>query len=168
MPYPGITAEDWYIDIMTANLVNEARRSQFQVFVLPNLYGDIITDEAAQIQGGVGTAGSANVGFFITRLMLLFGQFNYGRRGILALSHKRLFTIASLARLMRYAGYRVVRKRIMAAPYPRALGNNLLSRGLMAVNRLLAKVLPGLFAYQVLLEVRHTPSTESVLRRAQR
>ncbi len=60
--YPDITAEDWYIDIMTANLVNEARRSQFQVFVLPNLYGDIITDEAAQIQGGVGTAGSANVG----------------------------------------------------------------------------------------------------------
>ena len=60
--YPGITAEDWYIEIMTANLVNEARRSQFQVFVLPNLYGDIITDEAAQIQGGVGTAGSANIG----------------------------------------------------------------------------------------------------------
>ncbi len=60
--YPGITAEDWYIDIMTANLVNEARRSQFQVFVLPILYGDIITDEAAQIQGGVGTAGSANIG----------------------------------------------------------------------------------------------------------
>ncbi len=60
--YPGITAEDWYIDIMTANLVNEAIRSRFQVFVLPNLYGDIITDEAAQIQGGVGTAGSANIG----------------------------------------------------------------------------------------------------------
>lgn len=60
--YPGIEAEDWYIDIMTANLVNEAIRSRFQVFVLPNLYGDIITDEAAQIQGGVGTAGSANIG----------------------------------------------------------------------------------------------------------
>ncbi len=60
--YPEITAEDWYIDIMTANLVNEAVRSRFQVFLLPNLYGDIITDEAAQIQGGVGTAGSANLG----------------------------------------------------------------------------------------------------------
>lgn len=60
--YPEITAEDWYIDIMTANLVNEAVRSRFQVFLLPNLYGDIITDEAAQIQGGVGTAGSANIG----------------------------------------------------------------------------------------------------------
>ena len=60
--YPDITADDWYIDIMTANLVNPAIRSGFQVFVLPNLYGDIITDEAAQIQGGVGSAGSANLG----------------------------------------------------------------------------------------------------------
>ena len=60
--YPGIEAEDWYIDIMTANLVNPAIRNRFEVFLLPNLYGDIITDEAAQIQGGVGTAGSANIG----------------------------------------------------------------------------------------------------------
>lgn len=60
--YPGIEAEDWYIDIMTANLVNKAIRNRFQVFVMPNLYGDIITDEAAEIQGGVGTAGSANIG----------------------------------------------------------------------------------------------------------
>ena len=60
--YPEIDVEDWYIDIMAANLVNESIRSKFKVFVLPNLYGDIITDEAAQIQGGVGTAGSANMG----------------------------------------------------------------------------------------------------------
>ena len=60
--YPEIECDDWYIDIMTANLVNPAVRSRFQVFLLPNLYGDIITDEAAQIQGGVGTAGSANLG----------------------------------------------------------------------------------------------------------
>lgn len=60
--YPEITAEEWYIDIMTANLVNKNIRNKFQVFVMPNLYGDIITDEAAQIQGGVGTAGSANIG----------------------------------------------------------------------------------------------------------
>ncbi|MBI4311115.1 MAG: isocitrate/isopropylmalate dehydrogenase family protein [Chloroflexi bacterium] len=60
--YPGITWDGWYIDIMTAMLINEARRHEFQVMALPNLYGDIITDEAAQIQGGVGTAGSANIG----------------------------------------------------------------------------------------------------------
>ncbi len=60
--YPGISWDGWYIDIMTAMLINEARRHEFQVFALPNLYGDILTDEAAQIQGGVGTAGSANIG----------------------------------------------------------------------------------------------------------
>ena len=60
--YPEITADDWYIDIMTAKLVDEKRRTDFQVVVLPNLYGDIITDEAAEFQGGVGTAGSANIG----------------------------------------------------------------------------------------------------------
>ena len=60
--YPDITVEDYYIDIMTANLLKDPLRQQFQVVLLPNLYGDIITDEAAQIQGGVGTAGSSNVG----------------------------------------------------------------------------------------------------------
>lgn len=60
--YPDITADDWYIDIMTAKLIDEKRRKDFQVVVLPNLYGDIITDEAAEFQGGVGTAGSANIG----------------------------------------------------------------------------------------------------------
>ena len=60
--YPGIEVDDWYIDIMTAKLVDEKRRRDFQVMVLPNLYGDILTDEAAEFQGGVGTAGSANIG----------------------------------------------------------------------------------------------------------
>jgi isocitrate dehydrogenase (NAD+) len=60
--YPGIEADDWYIDIMTAKLVDQKRRTGFQVMVLPNLYGDILTDEAAEFQGGVGTAGSANIG----------------------------------------------------------------------------------------------------------
>lgn len=60
--YEGIAVDDWYIDIMTAKLVDEKRRRDFQVVVLPNLYGDIITDEAAEFQGGVGTAGSANIG----------------------------------------------------------------------------------------------------------
>lgn len=60
--YPEIAVDDWYIDIMTAKLVDEKRRKDFQVVVLPNLYGDIITDEAAEFQGGVGTAGSANIG----------------------------------------------------------------------------------------------------------
>jgi isocitrate dehydrogenase (NAD+) len=60
--YPGIDLDEWFIDIMAAKLVDSKRRTQFGVVVLPNLYGDIITDEAAELQGGVGTAGSANIG----------------------------------------------------------------------------------------------------------
>ncbi|TXT59838.1 MAG: Isocitrate dehydrogenase [Promethearchaeota archaeon] len=60
--FPEVEWDDWYIDIMAAKLVDPARQSEFRVIVAPNLYGDIVTDEAAQIQGGVGTAGSANIG----------------------------------------------------------------------------------------------------------
>ena len=60
--YPEITTDEWYADIMTAKLVDQKRRRDFQVLRLPNLYGDIISDEAAEFQGGVGTAGCANIG----------------------------------------------------------------------------------------------------------
>lgn len=60
--YPEIITDEWYIDILTAKLIDQKRRRDFKVFILPNLYGDIITDEAAEFQGGVGTAGSANIG----------------------------------------------------------------------------------------------------------
>lgn len=60
--YPEIVTDEWYADIMTAKLVDEKRRRDFQVLLLPNLYGDIISDEAAEFQGGVGTAGCANIG----------------------------------------------------------------------------------------------------------
>ena len=60
--YPEITTDEWYADIMTAKLVDQKRRKDFQVLLLPNLYGDIISDEAAEFQGGVGTAGCANIG----------------------------------------------------------------------------------------------------------
>ena len=60
--YPDIVTDEWFVDITTAKLIDPQRRKDFKVFVLPNLYGDIITDEAAEFQGGVGTAGSANIG----------------------------------------------------------------------------------------------------------
>ena len=60
--YPDVATDDWYVDIMSANLINPRVQKNFNVIIAPNLYGDILTDEAAQIQGGVGTAGSANIG----------------------------------------------------------------------------------------------------------
>ncbi len=60
--YPEILTDEWYADIMTAKLVDKKRRRDFKILLLPNLYGDIISDEAAEMQGGVGTAGCANIG----------------------------------------------------------------------------------------------------------
>ena len=60
--YPEIELDDWYVDIASAKLIDKNSRKDFSVLILPNLYGDILTDEAAQVQGGVKTAGSANIG----------------------------------------------------------------------------------------------------------
>ena len=72
--YPEIEWDDWYVDIMSAKLLDPKRRDQFRVVVLPNLYGDILSDEAAQIQGGVGTAGSANIGYSYAMFEAIHGS----------------------------------------------------------------------------------------------
>ncbi|HEU5231098.1 MAG TPA: NADP-dependent isocitrate dehydrogenase [Ktedonobacteraceae bacterium] len=58
--YPDITNETWIVDIGSAKLADTPEA--FDVVVLPNLYGDILSDVAAQIAGSVGLAGSANIG----------------------------------------------------------------------------------------------------------
>src|SRR5579883_3216269 len=58
--YPDITSETWIVDIGSAKLADTPEA--FDVVVLPNLYGDILSDVAAQIAGSVGLAGSANIG----------------------------------------------------------------------------------------------------------
>ncbi|MBI4213764.1 MAG: isocitrate/isopropylmalate dehydrogenase family protein, partial [Chloroflexi bacterium] len=60
--FPEVQWDDWIVDAMSAKLIDPERRTGFKVIALPNLYGDILTDEAAEFQGGVGTAGSANIG----------------------------------------------------------------------------------------------------------
>jgi hypothetical protein len=109
---------------------------------------------------------TANVGFFINRLMLLIGQFNYGKRGVLDLTHSRLFTFDSFRRLFEQAGFKVVEARGIPGPFPLALGDNPLSRGLLAINRALIRLARGLFAYQVFFRVESLPSLEYLLREA--
>jgi glycosyltransferase involved in cell wall biosynthesis len=109
---------------------------------------------------------SGNVCFFVTRLMMLLGQFNYGRRGILDITHVRLLTVASLRRLLRYAGYEVLDAKYIPAPYPLAIGLGVVSRALLAVNGILARLLPGLFAYQSLYVIRPRPSLHWLLKQA--
>lgn len=109
---------------------------------------------------------SGNVCFFVTRLMMLVGEFNYGRRGILDITHTRLFNGKTLNRLCRYAAYSVIDKRYIPAPYPLAIGLNSLSRGLLWMNAVLARIFPGLFAYQVFLTLQPRPGLDWLLARA--
>lgn len=111
---------------------------------------------------------TANIGFAVTRLMLLLGQFNYGKRGILDLTHTRLFTFASLRRTLDQAGFDVLEVRAIPAPFPLALGDNRLSRALLAFNSFLNRVAPGAFAYQMIVRVKARPTVKTLLQDAHR
>jgi glycosyltransferase involved in cell wall biosynthesis len=104
-----------------------------------------------------------NIAFVIQRLMLLFGQFNYGKAGILDRTHTRLFTFRSFEQLLRDAGMRVRSVRGIPAPFPKALGDNFLGRAALAVNQALIRVSKTLFAYQIFVEAETTPDIAFVL-----
>jgi hypothetical protein len=106
---------------------------------------------------------TANIGFFATRLMLLLGQFNYGKKGILDATHTRLFTFRSIRELFRQCGYKIVDIQGIPAPFPRALGDNFLSRLLVKANQFLIRVSRGLFAYQIFVRAKALPTTNNLL-----
>jgi glycosyltransferase involved in cell wall biosynthesis len=106
---------------------------------------------------------TANVGFFVTRLMLLAGQFNYGKKGILDATHTRLFTFRSLAELLDQAGYKLLEVRGIPAPFPKAIGDNFLSRLLLRINEALIRVSKGLFAYQIFVRAEAKPTVQNLL-----
>ena len=109
---------------------------------------------------------TANVGFFINRAMLLFGQFNYGKRGVLDLTHTRLFTFGSFRRLFEQAGFKVLEERGVPGPFPLAMGDSVLSRALTGLNQWLIRCCRGLFSYQVFFVVEPLPSLEYLLKEA--
>jgi len=111
---------------------------------------------------------TANIGYFVTRAMLLFGQFNYGPRGILDVTHTRLFTFASLRRALVQSGFDVLETKGIPAPYPLAIGDNFVSRALLALNRIFIRLSRGLFSYQIFMRVRAQPTLELLLATAER
>lgn len=107
---------------------------------------------------------TANVAFFITRIMLGLGQFNYSRKGILGIGHRRLFTFKSLRALLEQAGYEILEAHGVPAPFPLAIGTNSWSRALLRVNGLLLKISRSLFAYQICLRARALPDSRHLLK----
>lgn len=106
---------------------------------------------------------SGNIGFFIPRLMLLMGQFNYGKRGILDLTHTRLFTFSSFRRLFTQHGFEIKFLDGIPGPFPLALGNNLISKALVFMNSIGIKISKGLFSYQIFMVSKTLPSLAYLL-----
>lgn len=96
-----------------------------------------------------------NVAFFITRLSLFFGKFNYGRLGILEMNKKRLFTLKSLKRFLKDNGYTITSLRGIPAPYHKALPDQKgLAAVLQSINSALIHLSKGLFAYQIFVTAK--------------
>ena len=134
----------------------------------PELFVDRLRQACRFAPETIVLVSSANIGFFITRLMLLLGQFNYGKRGILDLTHTRLFTFATLARLFQQGGFEVMARRGLPAPFPAALGEGLPAHFLLGVNRLLLHPLRSWFGYQIFLELKPRLSLDLLLRLAEK
>ena len=113
--YPSLFLDDYYIDIMSANLVNEKIRRDYEVFLLPNLYGDILTDEAAQIQGGVGTAGSANIGDRYAMFEAIHGSAPRMVEAGLACYANPSSILTALVMLLRHIGKRAAAEKLESA-----------------------------------------------------
>lgn len=107
---------------------------------------------------------AANVAFFVTRFMLLFGRFNYSRKGILGLGHRRLFTFQTMRALLQQSGYEIMEERGVPAPFPLALGKNALSRALLRINQVLLFLSKRLFAYQICIRARALPDAGHLLK----
>ena len=109
---------------------------------------------------------TGNVGFLIIRLMLLFGSFNYGHRGILDKTHTRLFTFSSFKNLMVQTGFNIKRISGVPAPIPLVIGNNVLSKFLLNINKFFILISKEIFAYQIYLEIKPQISINLLLDQA--
>jgi 2-polyprenyl-3-methyl-5-hydroxy-6-metoxy-1,4-benzoquinol methylase len=109
---------------------------------------------------------TANVAYFIPRFMMFLGQFNYGKRGILDLTHTRLFTFTSFIRAVEQSGFDVLEKVGVPGPFPLALGENWFSRLLVSINRAFIAISRGLFSYQIFLRIKPQPTLDTLLRTA--
>lgn len=107
-----------------------------------------------------------NVAFFPLRLMLLMGQFNYGKEGILDKTHTRLFTFGSAISMLQQHGFRIEQVQGIPAPFPKAFGENRVSHALVQINRLAIRFSKGVFSYQIFIRARPLPTCEFLLQQS--
>jgi glycosyltransferase involved in cell wall biosynthesis len=111
---------------------------------------------------------TGNVGFAVVRASLLLGHFNYGKKGILDMTHKRLSTFSSLKRTLVNAGYTIERISGIPVPYPLVFGKNRFSSFLLRLNKFFIRMSRRLFSYQIAIIARPDPDVNFLLAAATR
>jgi glycosyltransferase involved in cell wall biosynthesis len=154
-PFPAVDLAD-YDTVLLLDILEHLRRPEALLRALRSSVGD--PSHAPRF-----LVTTPNIAFFLVRLQVLLGNFNYGKSGILDLTHTRLFTFRSLARLFSQAGYAIEKVAGIPAPYPKAIGMGFVARALLAINSVLIRLSKGLFAYQILLVARPLPEVEALL-----
>ena len=130
---------------------------------LKRLYEKISENEKIEI-----IISTPNISFFIIRFMLLFGFFNYGKRGILDKTHTRLFTFQSFKKLIEDSNYKIIKTIGIPAPFPLAIGENLLSKILINFNNLVINIWKSFFSYQILCKIKPNKSLNLLLKKAEK
>lgn len=108
-------------------------------------------------------ASTGNIGFLPLRLMLMFGQFNYGKRGILDLTHSRLFTFKTFKKLFEQFGFEVLKVKGVPAPIPLVIKRNKIYNFLMYINEFFIRIYKNLFSYQMFFIIKPKRSLELLL-----
>jgi len=173
-PEPGVTLDAFVLHDLNDGVPPVDLRNYDYVLLLdvvehlaaPEWFVDRLREALKLAPATTVIVSTANIGFFINRLMLVAGQFNYGKRGILDLTHTRLFTFASFRRLFEQAGFRVRSVRGVPGPFAFVFGRGRLGRMMLAANAALIRLAPGLFSYQMFFVIEPQPSLEYLLQEA--
>jgi glycosyltransferase involved in cell wall biosynthesis len=128
----------------------------------PDLLLESIKNNAVEKQPIV-VITTPNIAFFFIRLQLIMGNFNYGKMGILDLTHTRLFTFYSIKALLEQAGYQIQYDKGIPVPFPKAIGDKFISRGLLIINKWLIRIWKQVFSYQIMIVARPLPTIETLL-----
>jgi len=166
-PYPYVEAD---LDEQFAPSVTDALGGKADVVLALDVLEHLHRPEEslqeirrAMRPGSLLLASTGNVGYILVRLMLALGFFNYGKKGILDLTHTRLFTIRSFCRTLEGEGFKVLRVRGFGPPISDMVGASRLLRLLDRVASFLARVWPTLFGYQFLVEARRLDDVDDLL-----
>jgi glycosyltransferase involved in cell wall biosynthesis len=110
-------------------------------------------------------ASTGNIGFIVLRASLLLGQFNYGKRGILDLTHKRLFTVSSFKKLLRDGGFVIKEVRGFGPPIRDMVGSGPVLKMLDSAFSKLALRWPRMFAFNFLIVAEKEDELEDIYSR---